>query len=231
MARARLLRGRRDYPQRTCRNSIGSHEHLRSSVWHLHHVQGRRRRRQAARSCRNSYATSSGPYEAPRSVTGGWDVAVSSAAPGVPQPGRSRACTDDTHQECGHVRFATPRRPAGAESPPSSGAAAPATRRALWAAGRRRPSRSGSVAVPALAPRMLAQRKGTQGSRCQDLKTGGKHSSASRGSGAQLGRTRSMPPAVWHRGRPATRYATYTSPNCAHEAWRYLQSRCSSKPT
>ncbi len=77
---------------------------------------------------------------------------------------------------------------------------------------------------------MHAHPKGTQPSRCQDLKNIGEHTSPSRGNDRKLGTRRSMPPAVPHRGRPATRYETCTSPNCEREAWRYRQSRSSQPP-
>lgn len=50
-------------------------------------------------------------------MTGGCrDFAVSSAGPGIPAPGRSRACADDAHQVCGHVSAAIP----GARQRPES---------------------------------------------------------------------------------------------------------------
>ncbi len=54
--------------------------------------------------------------------------------------------------------------------------------------------------------------------------------SPSRGNARKLGTRRSMPPAVPHPERPATRYETCTSPNCEREAWRYRQSRSSQPP-
>lgn len=160
------------------------------------------------------------------------DHEVSSAGHVVAPLGRSRACADGAHQVCGDVGYAIP--PVPGRRRESTISLCRCSCHKFCPLARRKEAVPVTVwqrrcACPGAGD--ARTKRGDPGQSLPGHEEYWEPTSRIHGNTLKPGRTRCEPPAAPHRGRPATRYETWSSPKCEREGLMHHQNHFSTPPS